>query len=190
VALPVGQGPPSPAVVARALLDRVVSYYAQHADPDNPDAPVELPARRFVAGGEPRVIAWDLTAGQVHVAYATVTTGHDPTAPALPARQPRPSPSNAARFVRSCAFEVQIVRPAPALGQLRTLPTTDQLDRHGHALGLDLHHLNRALTDAARDDHLTRENVKQALIVVGDSVTLGPSGQVAAVAQTITVPLL
>jgi hypothetical protein len=190
VALPVGQGPPSPAAVARALLDRVVAYYAEHTDPDDPLAPVPLPARRFVAGGEPRVIAWDLTAGQVHVAYATVTTGHDPTAPALPGRLPRKDPANAARLVRSCAFEVQIVRPAPALGQLRTLPTTDQLDRHGYALGLDLHHLNQALVDAARADHLLRANVREAQIVVGDSVTLGPSGQVAAVAQTITVPLL
>jgi hypothetical protein len=191
VALPVEGGPPTPAAVARALLDRVVAYYAEHVDPDDDQAPVELPARRYVAGGEPRGIAWDLDAGQVHVAYERVLTGHDPISGVPPTgRLPRSSPANRANLARMAAFEVQIVRPAPALGQLRTFPSTDQLDRHGQAIGLDLFHLHRAVLTAARDGYLTRGNVREAPILVGDGVTLGPSGKVAAVAQTITVPLL
>jgi hypothetical protein len=191
VALPVGQGPPTPAAVARVLLDRVVAYYTDHADPDDTDAPVPLPARRYVAGGEPRAVAWDLDAGQVHVAYERVMTGHDPVSGIPPsARLPRASPANRANLARMAAFEVQIVRPAPALGQLRTLPTTDQLDRHGHAIGLDLAHIARAVTEAARDGYLTRANVGEAPILIGDTVTLGPSGKVAAVAQALTIPLL
>jgi hypothetical protein len=191
VALPVGEGPPTPAAVARALLDRVVAYYAEHEDPDDPNAPVALPERRYVAGGEPRAVAWDLDAGQVHVAYQRVMTGHDPISGIPPsARLPRASPANRANLTRMAEFEVQIVRPAPALGQLRTLPTTDQLDRHGHAIGLDLFHLHRAVLEALRDGHLTRENVREANVLIGDGVTLGPSGRVAAVAQAVTIPLL
>lgn len=191
MALPVEGGPPTPAAVARALLDRVVAYYTEHLDPDNPEAPVELPPRRYVAGGEPRGIPWDTSAGQVHVAYERVMTGHDPISGIPPtARLPRTSPANRANLARMAAFEIQVVRPAPALGQLRTFPSTDQLDRHGQAIGLDLFHLHRAVLEAARAGHLTRANVKEAPILIGDAVTLGPSGKVAAVAQAITVPLL
>jgi hypothetical protein len=191
VGLPAGPVPPTPAAVARALLDRVVAYYAAHLDPEDPDAPVALPARRFVAGGEPRAVAWDLDDGQVHVAYERTFGGHDPVAGIPPsARLPRPSPANRANLVRLLSLEVQIVRPAPGLGQLRTLPTEDQLDRHGHAIGLDFAHLNRAVVDAARAGYLTRTNVREAAVQVGDAVSLGPSGKVCAVAQSITVPLL
>jgi hypothetical protein len=191
VALPVGEGPPTPAAVARALLDRVVAYYAEHEDPDDPNAPVALPERRYVAGGEPRAVAWDLDAGQVHVAFERVITGHDPVAGIPPpSRLPRSSPANRANLARMAAFEVQVVRPAPGLGQLRTFPSTDHLDRHGHAIGLDLYHLGRAVIEAARDGYLVRSNVGEAAILVGDGTTLGPSGKVAAVAQAITVPLL
>lgn len=196
--LPVGQGgrsgatPPTPASVARALLDRVVSYYAEHADPDDLDAPVPLPERRFVAGGEPRVIAWDLDLGQVHVAYERTIRAADPTAPTGSDRLPRRggSPANRGTRIRSVVLEVQVVRPAPGLGQLRNLPSEDELDRHGHALGLDLHHLHQAVREAAEGEHLTRANVAEARIDLTDCVTLGPSGRVAAVAQGIVVPLM
>jgi hypothetical protein len=191
VALPIEGGPPTPAAVARALLDRVVAYYTDHEDPDDPNAPVPLPTRRYVAGGEPRAVAWDLDAGQVHVAFERVITGHDPVAGIPPpARLPRTNPANRANLARMAAFEVQVVRPAPGLGQLRTFPSTDQLDRHGQAIGLDLTHLYLAVMGAARDGHLTRANVREAPILIGDGTTLGPSGKVAAVAQAITVPLL
>jgi hypothetical protein len=191
VGLPVGSGPPTPAAVARALLDRVVAYYAEHLDPEDPDAPVALPDRRFLAGGEPRVIAWDLDAGQVHVAFERTQGGHDPLSGIPPtARLPRANSANRANLARMVSLEVQVVRPAPGLGQLRTLPTEDQLDRHGYAIGLDLFHLNRAVVEAARDGYLTRSNVKESQVLVGDCQTLGPSGKVAGVAQAITIPLL
>jgi hypothetical protein len=189
VALPRGSGPPSPAAVARALLGAVVDYYAAHAD-DEVDPPVPLPERRFVAGGEPRVVAWDLEVGQVHVAYERTFRALDPATPPGNVRAPRRDPANRGVAVRSLTLEVQVVRPAPGLGQLRTLPTEDELDRHGHAIGLDLHHLARAVTEAALAGHLTRETVGEARIDLGDAVTLGPSGKVAGVGQAVTVPLL
>ncbi len=194
--LPVGQGgrsgasPPTPAAVARALLDRVVAYYAEHADPDDPDAPVPLPERRFVAGGEPRVIGWDTEVGQVHVAYERTIRAADPTSPPGADRLPRSGRTNRLTRARSVVLEVQIVRPAPGLGQLRSLPSEDELDRHGYALGLDLHHLQLAVQEAAEGRHLVRENVQEARIDLADCLSLGPSGKVAAVAQGLVVPLL
>jgi hypothetical protein len=184
-------GPPSPALVARALLDRVVAYYAVHVDDANPEAPVPLPERRFVAGGEPRTIAWDVDNGQVHVAFERTIGGTDPLAGIPPAgRLPRANPANRGNLASTVSLEVQIVRAAPALGQLRALPTGDQLDRHGYALGLDMGHLRRAVLEAARDGYLTRRQVREAHVLIGDCVSVGPSGQVAAVAQSVSVPLL
>jgi hypothetical protein len=189
--LPVDDGPPNPSAVARRLLDRVIAYYEANADPESVDAPVPLPDRRFLAGGEPRAIAWDLDAGQVHVAFERTITGHDPVAGIPPpARLPRANPANRANLARMASLEVQVVRPAPALGQLRALPTTDQLDRHGYALGLDMYHLARAVVDAARDGYLTRRNVRESSILIGDCTSLGPAGKVAGVALSVTVPLL
>lgn len=190
MALPRGSGPPTPAAVARALLDRVVAYYAEHADPEDLDAPVPLPERRFVAGGEPRVVAWDLDLGQVHVAYERTFRALDPATPPGSARMPRANPANAGKLVRSVTLEVQVVRPAPGLGQLRALPSQDELDRHGHAIGLDLHHITRAAYEAAVGGHLTRDNVAEARVDLADAVTLGPSGKVAGVALGVVVPLM
>lgn len=187
--LPIGQGPPTPAAVARALLDRVVAYYAEHAD-DEVDPPAPLPERRLLAAGEPRVIAWDDPLGQVHVAVERTVLGARPTQPAPQTRTRKASPANAGRLVRSCAYEVQIVRPAPALGWRGKIPGLAEVDAHGYATDLDLAHLYRAAADAANGGHLERENVGEAEVVLGDCLTLGPSGGLAAVALGITVPLL
>lgn len=187
--LPAGQGPPTPAAVARALLDRVVAYYEAHKD-DEVDPPAPLPEARFIAAGEPRVIAWDHDLGQVHVSYERTILGMRPAQPAPTTTTRKASPGNAARLVRSVALEVQIVRPAPALDWRGRIPGLDAIDAHGYACGLDLAHLYRAAAEAAQEGHLQRENVGQAEVVLGDCLSLGPSGQLAAVALGITVPLL
>jgi hypothetical protein len=187
--LPVGQGPPTPAAVARALLDRVVAYYAAH-EADEVDPPAPLPAAQFLAAGEPRVIAWDRELGQVHVSYERAVLGMRPTQPAPATRTGHANPANRGKLVRSVALEVQIVRPAPALGYRRRVPSATEVDLHGYAVGVDLYHLSRAAVEAAQGRHLQRENVGEAEVVIGDCLTLGPSGKVAAVALGITVPLL
>ena len=82
------------------------------------------------------------------------------------------------------------MRPAPALSYRRRVPSAQELDLHGYAAGVDLHHLSHAAVEAAQGRHLQRENVGEAEVVIGDCLTLGPSGQVAAVALALTVPLL
>lgn len=180
-----------PAAVARALLASVVAYYAEHADPDDLDAPVPLPERRFVAGGEPRVIPWDTDTGQVHVAYERTIGARNPAAPQAPGRLPRsPGAQRPGTLARSLALEVQVVRPAPGLGQLRTLPTEEEQNRHGIAIGNDLYHLERAVLEAARRGDLHREQVRESEVIIGDCLSLGPSGKLAAVALGLTVPLV
>jgi hypothetical protein len=187
--LPVGQGPPTPAAVARALLDRVVAYYEAHAD-DEVDPPAPLPERRLISAGEPRLIAWDGDLGQVHVSYERTVLGMRPTQPAPSSRTGHRDPANAGRLVRSCAMEVQIVRPAPALGWRGRIPGLDAIDAHGYACGIDLAHLSHAAVEAAKGRHLQRDNVREAEVIIGDCLSLGPSGALAAVALGITVPLL
>lgn len=189
--LPREGGPPRPAALARALLDAVVAYYAEQANPDDLDAPVPLPERRFVAGGEPRVIPWDADLGQVHVAYERTVGGHNPAAAQAPGRLPRSDGSQrAGTLARSLALEVQVVRPAPGLGQLRTLPSEEEQNRHGIAIGNDLYHLERAVREAAKRGDLMREQVREANVIIGDCLSLGPSGKLAAVALGVTIPLV
>ena len=126
---------------------------------------------------------------QQPVAYERTVGGRNPTAAQPPARLPRSDGANVGRLVRSVALEVQIVRPAPGLGQLRTLPTEQELDRHGIAIGNDLYHLERAVREAAKRGDLMREQIREATVIIGDCLSLGPSGSVAAVALGVTIPL-
>jgi hypothetical protein len=177
-----GEGPASPEAVAQALLDGVLAYFAdpQQVGPGYP----ELPLRRYVAGGDPRAVAWDDTAGQVTVTLGRILLGLNATTPPQPIRVPRTDPANAGRYQRTAAYEVQIVRCAPALAG------PDVLDAHGAQVTADAGHLIRAVLDVARSGALTRVPVAEAGITVEDLITLGPSGGAAAVAVGLTVPLL
>lgn len=170
--------------MARVLLDHVVAWYEERADPDDPTAPTPLPARRYLAGGAPREVPWDDPVGQVTVALERVMLALDPTAPPAAARSPRRPPGNVGRLNRSVAMELQIVRCAPALSP------TEVLDAHGTLVAADAGHLMTAVTDAVQLGVLLREHVAQAPVLIGDLVTLGPSGAAAAVAVSVTVPLL
>lgn len=184
MSLPRGTGPAPPAVVARVLLDWIVAWYGDRADDSDPEAPEPLPARRYVAGGAPREVAWDSTDGQVTVAVERLLLGLDTATPPGPVRSPRRDPSNVGRVQRSVRLEAQVVRCAPALASVEVL--------HGHGLSVarDSGHLVSAVTDAAKEGVLIREHVAQANIVIDDLVTLGPSGGAAGVAVAVTVPLL
>lgn len=173
-----GGGPASPAAVAQALLDGVLAWFA-----DNAPTP-ELPARRYVAGGDPRAVAWDDTNGQVTVALGRILLGLDATRAPQPVRVPRASPANSGRYQRTASLEVQIVRCAPALAP------AEELHAHGLQVIEDGGNLIRAVLDVAKSGALTRVPVAEAGITVDDLVTLGPDGGAAAVAVGITVPLL
>jgi hypothetical protein len=173
-----GTGPALPEAVAQALLDGVLGWFAEHA----PDPP--LPTRRYVAGGDPRAVAWDTTAGQVTVTLSRILLGLSAANAPAPARVPRADPANHARVIRSASFEVQIVRCAPGLA------SAEQLHAHGIQVTRDGGNLIRAVLAVANDGQLTRRPAGEAGVTVEDLTTLGPSGGAAASAVTITVPLL
>jgi hypothetical protein len=188
--LPRGNGAAPVAAVARLLLDWVVAWYAEHADPADPAAPIPLPARRFVAAGAPREVPWDTNAGQVTVAMERLIAALNPAAATAPARSPQRDPGNTGRIQRSASLEVQIVRCVPMPPDPLSVPSPDALDELGVTLTADAGHLMSALIDAVRRGALLREHVGQGQIAIGDVLTLGPLGGTAAVAGMLTVPLL
>lgn len=188
--LPRGSGPAPVAEVAQQLLDWVVAWYAERRNDADPAAPVPLPQRRYVAGGAPREVAWDLQDGQVTVCLERIITALDPYAQPVPARSPRRDPANIGRINRSAALEVQIVRCAPTPDDPTAVPSREVLDAYGRLLIADAGHLLSAGHDAVRNGVLLREHVGQAGILIGDVLTLGPMGGAAAVALTLTVALL
>jgi hypothetical protein len=164
--------------VAQALLDGVLDWFADNA----PDPP--LPARQYVAGGDPRAVAWDTTDGQVTVTLGRIMLGLDATRAPGVQRVPRATPANHGASQRTASYEVQIVRCAPGLAGPETLHD------HGLQVTADAGHLIAACLSVAKTGQLTRSPVAEAGVTVEDLVTLGPDGGAAACAVTVTVPLL
>jgi hypothetical protein len=176
--------------VGRALLTWVETWWEERADPDDPDAPQPLPGARYLAGGDPRTVAWDHDEGQVTVALDRVVMGLDPTTPAVPGRSPRRDPGNAPLLVRHAVYEVQIVRPAPSLSYAGAIPGGTAIDAHGYELMSDQGHLLTCLADGLRTGAFLREHVGQGPVILGDGESLGPSGALSAIACGVTIPLL
>jgi hypothetical protein len=188
--LPRAAGPASPAQVGRVLLSWVEAWWAERADPADPAAPQPLPDARFMAGGDPRTVAWDSDAGQVTVALDRIVMGADPITAAVTVRSPRADPGNHMRITRHAVYEVQIVRPAPSLSYAGSIPGGTAIDAHGYELMGDIGHLATCLADGIRAGAFLREHVGQGQMILGDAESLGPSGALAGVACGLTVPLL
>lgn len=177
-----GERPARPELVAQALLDGVVDWFSQEEN-TGPDYP-ELPARRYVAGGDPRAVAWDSTEGQVTVTLGRLLLGLDATRTPQPVRVPKSPGVNRGGKVLTASYEVQIVRCAPGLA------SAEVLHAHGIQVTRDAGLLVRCLLDVASSGALTRRPAAEAGVTVDDLVTLGPDGGAAAPAVSITVPLL
>jgi hypothetical protein len=176
--------------VGRALLTWVQWWWTEYADPADTTAPQPLPQAQYVAGGDPRTVAWDHDDGQVTVALDRVVMGLDPIASQVKARSPRRDPANVGLITRHAVFEVQIVRPAPALAYAGSIPGGSAIDAHGFELMGDLGHIVTCLADGIRGGKFLREHVGQGELILGDGESLGPSGALAGVACGLTVPLL
>lgn len=184
----VGGAPPNPGAIARALLASVKQWYTAHAD-DAGNPAQALPARQFVAPGAPRSVPWEDSAGQVTVALDRLLYGLDHTAPPRAALSPRQEPANVGRLNRLARFEVQIVRCQPSLTYSGRVQTADVIDAQGFQLMSDAGHLSRAINAAVTSGDLLRLPAR-ATVVVGDVETLGPDGDLAAIAIPVTVPIL
>jgi hypothetical protein len=188
--LPRGSGPASPARVGLVLLSWIQAWWAERADTTDPSAPQPLPPHQYLAGGDPRTVAWDHDDGQATVALDRLVMGLDPTTAAITARSPRQSPANVTRIVRHAVYEAQIVRPAPGLAFAGSLPDGTAIDAHGYLTMSDMGHLATCLADGLREGAFLREHVGQGNTILGDAQALGPSGALAGVACGLTVPLL
>jgi len=188
--LPRADGPASPAAVGRVLLTWIEAWWEERQDTGNPDAPQPLPGQRYLAGGDPRTIAWDHDDGQVTVTADRLITGIDPTTGPPAVRSPRANPANAGSIGRRVVYEVQIIRPAPSLSFAGSIPGGSAIDAHGYLTMSDMGHLVQCLADALRAGILLREHVGQGATLLGDAEALGPSGGLAGVACGLTVPLL
>lgn len=188
--MPRGDGPASPARVGRVLLTWVETWWAERQDALDPDAPQPLPANRYMAGGDPRTIAWDHDDGQVTVCLDRGIMGISPVGTQVTARSPRAAPGNVGLLARHAVYEVQIVRPAPSLGYSGTIPDGTAIDAHGYQIMSDMGHLLTCLANGISSGAFLREHVGEGEMVLGDAETLGPQGQLAAVACGLTVPLL
>lgn len=188
--LPRSAGPASPAAVGRVLLTWIETWWEEHQDPEDVDAPQPLPDARYLAGGDPRTVAWDHDDGQVTVALDRMVMGMDPLATAVTARSPRANPGNRGILTRHAVYEVQIVRPAPGLGFAGSIPGGTAIDAHGYLTMADQGHLLTCLADGIRAGAFLREHVGQGNIILGDGESLGPSGALAATAVGLTLPML
>jgi hypothetical protein len=188
--LPRGPGPASPARVGRVLLSWVQAWWEERQDTEDPTAPQPLPPKQYLAGGDPRTVAWDNDDGQVTVTLDRIVMGMDPISTMVTARSPRANPANRGVLTRHAVYEVQIVRPAPGLTFAGSIPDGTALDAHGYEMMGDLGHLLTCLADGIREGVFLREHVGQGNIILGDGESLGPAGSLAAAACGLSVPLL
>jgi hypothetical protein len=170
------------------LLTAIEDWYA---DPAN--AAAELPARRYVAAGEPRLVPWDDSAGQVTVTLSTMPLGPRPDLPGgvtqTPARN-RPH-----LLIRTAVYELQIVRPAPIPGYGGEPPTRDVLNAAGLAGMHDIEQVMRCLNRAQTRGRIVGDAGAPdpsgpAPVQVPTIETVGPTGGLTGIAVQINVTTL
>lgn len=158
---------------AQLLLDGVVAELdALGLDP---------PARRFVAAGDPRAVAWD--GAQVTVALQSLTVG--PPGNAQPQSLPSPSFTPGREAPRTALFEIQVVRCVPeaqAVSQRIIVPDAAALQAVGEV------HLStaRAMVDGALAA-LAGSPLPYTRVALGAALSLGPQGGLVGVALPVWV---
>jgi hypothetical protein len=106
--------------LARLFLDGVEQHFAGQE--------AELPDRRFIAPGNPQLIAWDCE--QLFVALTGIGIG---PAPDSPVQSPRQGGPVSAFNVRHAIFSIQLVRCTPTVPENgnAAYPPADQIDAAG-----------------------------------------------------------
>lgn len=142
------------------LLDAVVQHWAG-VDP-------QLPARRFVAAGEPRTIAWDCE--QVFVSLAGIGLG-----PAADSSMPAMNPPTvvSAMAIRHAVLTVSLVRCTPSRSDGKQVDA-DILDAAGRVFMHEAGLLSQALIEFAAE---LRQGLSRELQVLPGLVEpVGPEG--------------
>lgn len=171
--MPAGKGLDIPALAVR-VFDSVCAHYDAHPE-------LNLPARRTIAPGEARSIAWD--GEQMVLTFSGVGYGAAPGVGGInPRRQGNPISSMGLRHV---VFTVQVVRCVPESQDGSTPPSTEALRGSALQLMTDAGNLSQALVDVCTrvQGGLPPGTQCQA----GAVEVLGPAGAFAGVEGSIAV---
>lgn len=168
---------------AEAILAATVAWYA-----DDTHAADPLPARQYVAAGDPRVVAWDCEDGQVTVALGSSQLQQRQDLTGTPTMSP--GRNRAVQHMRSAAFELQIVRPAPTSGYGGDPPSQEVLNSHGVACLADVEQVLAMVNESLKGGSWLPEGHGPAPVFVPIIEVLGPTGGLAAIAVTIVIELL
>ncbi len=155
--------------MAQLVLDGVVAHFDA--------AGVELPSHRFIAGGEPRQIAWDCPA--VVVSSAGIVWGQGPGTGSATARGTGNPVSIGARHV---VFAVQILRCVPVTDG--EPPPAVELTQSGLAIMKDGGVLSQALVEMCGRGGVFQ---RYGTALAGAVEFLGPEGGIAASEGNVTV---
>jgi hypothetical protein len=152
------------AAVAQTILDTIVDHY------DGVDG-VTLPDRRLIAGGNPRLVAWD-NCEQVVVSMSGIGNG---AAPGVGGSSRATGNPVSGMGVRHAVFAVQITRhnpESPNGGQ--TPPAVADVNTAGLAAMRDAGLLSQALIEVCTK--VTADLPRGSQAVAGAVETLGPEG--------------
>lgn len=152
------------AELAQKVLDGVVAHF---------DAvPRELPDRRYVAPGNPQLIAWDCE--QLVVALTGVGWGASPEAAA---GSVKPGTQMSVQGVRHAVFSIQLVRCTPVSKDTRTpWPPPEEIQAAGVAFMKDAGVLSQALVTLVAELRQSLALDRSGSVEAGALTSLGPEG--------------
>lgn len=164
------------AELARKFLDGVVDHFAA--------AGVDLPDRRFLAAGNPQLIAWDCE--QLFVALTGLGIG---PAPDAPVQSPRAGGPVGVFNVRHAIFSIQLVRCTPTTGDTNDpFPAAEAIDAAGERSINDAGLLSDAIVQMC--SQLQRELGRNHSVQAGLTSSLGPEGGFHANEATVAITAL
>lgn len=163
--------------LARKFLNGVVDHFAA--------AGVELPDRRFLAAGNPQLIAWDCE--QLFVALTGIGIG---PAPDAPVQSPRTGGPVGAFNVRHAIFSIQLVRCTPTVGENSSdpYPPATAIDAAGEQSINDAGLLSDAVVRMC--SQLQQELGRNHSVQAGLTSSLGPEGGFHANEATVAITAL
>jgi hypothetical protein len=159
--------------LGRLFLDGVI----QHFD----DNGVELPDRRFIAPGNPQLIAWDCE--QLYVALTGIGIG---AAPDMPVQSPRQGAPVSALNIRHAIFSIQLVRCTPTTSDDDAgFPKAEDIDAAGGRSFRDAGLLSDAVVLMC--SQLSKQLPPGSTVQAGLTSSLGPEGGFHANEATVAV---
>lgn len=152
------------AELAQKVLDGVVAHFEA--------ANVPLPDRRYVAPGNPQLIAWDCE--QLVVSLTGIGWG---SAPDAATGSIKPGSQVSVQGVRHAVFSIQLVRCTPVSKDSRTpWPPAEEIQAAGVAFMKDSGLLSQAMVTLVAELRQGIAPDRSGLVEAGALTSLGPEG--------------